>query len=72
MNRVLVEKTNHYLVLKIPLRTVETGRAEVSLRAQKVINAAIVEGLRDIDAGRVLGPFKNARELKTALGKLKR
>ena len=71
MNRVLVEKTPRYLILKIPLRTVETGRAEVSLHAQKIIDAAIAEGLRDIDAGRVLGPLKNARELKTALGKLR-
>lgn len=72
MNRVLIERTPRYLVVKIPIRTVESGRAELSSRSQKVVDAAIAEGLRDIEAGRVIGPLKNARELKAALKKLRK
>ncbi len=64
MVEVTVEKTKKYLVVRIPLRAVEKGRAEFSPRAQKVVDAAIAEGLYDIAAGRVLGPFKSVKELK--------
>ena len=71
MNQVTVEKTQNYLIVKIPLRAVEIGRAELSPRARRVINGAVHEGLRDIEAGRVLGPFRNAREFKKALRNLR-
>ncbi len=64
MTTVTVEKTKHYLVVKIPLRAVEEGRAELSPRARKMVDTAITEGLRNIEAGEVFGPFKNAQGLK--------
>lgn len=67
MNQVTVEKTQKYLIVKIPLRAVESGRAELSVRARKVIDSAIGEGLSDIETGRVFGPFKSVREFKSAL-----
>lgn len=67
MSQVLVEKTKGYLVVKIPLKTVGEGRAELSTRAQKIVDAAIEEGLRDIEAGRVFGPFKSVKEFKKAV-----
>lgn len=67
MNQVTVERTPQYLIVKIPLKAVEEGRAELSPRARKVIDKAIAEGLRDIAAGRVFGPFKDVKSFKTAL-----
>lgn len=69
MPEMTVEKTKDYLVVKIPLKAVEEGRAELSLRAQRVIDAAIAEGLGDIRAGRVFGSFKDVKEFKNALKK---
>jgi len=69
MSQVLVEKTKDYLVVKIRLKTMEGGKAELSPRAQKIVDSAIDEGLRDIEAGRVFGPFKNVKEFKKALAK---
>lgn len=66
MPEMTVEKTKDYLVVKIPLKSVEEGRAEFSPRAQRVIDAAIAEGLGDIKAGRVFGPFKSVKEFKNA------
>ena len=67
MNQVTVEKTQKYLIVKIPLQAVDEGRAELSPRAQKIIDAAINEGLRGIAAGRVLGPFKDVKSFKTSI-----
>lgn len=64
-----MEKTKDYLVVKIPLKAVEEGRAELPPSAQRVIDAAITEGLRDIKAGRVFGPFKSVKEFKNAFKK---
>ena len=69
MTTVTVEKTKHYLVVKIPLRAVEEGRAELSPRARKIVDTAITQGLRDIEAGEVFGPFKNAQDFKKILRK---
>lgn len=67
MQGVTVQKTKDYLVVKIPLRAVKEGRAELSSRAQKVVDSAITEGLSDIRAGRTFGPFDSVKEFKRAL-----
>jgi len=67
MYNVTVQKTKDYLVVKIPLRAVKEGRAELSPRARKVVDAAIDEGLADIRAGRTFGPFNSVGEFKRAL-----
>ena len=69
MQVVTVEKTKNYLVVKIPLGAVEDGRARLSPRARKIIDGVIKGGLRDIEAGRVFGPFHSVGEFKRALGK---
>ena len=69
MNQVTIEKTPKYLIVKIPLKSVESGKAELSPRARKKVNAAIAEGLQDIDSGRIFGPFKNVQEFKKSLRK---
>lgn len=71
MSQVLIEKIKGYLVVKIPLKTVNERRAELSPRAQKIVDEAIEEGLRDIEAGRVFGPFKNIKEFKRVVKKVK-
>ena len=68
MSQVLVEKTRDYLVVKIPLRAAREGKAELSSRGQRIVDAAISEGLKDIGAGRVVGPFKSVKEIRKALG----
>lgn len=60
MPLITVEKTKKYLVLRIPLDAVEQ-------KGKKMIDEAIKEGLKDIEAGRVFGPFQNIREFKQAL-----
>ncbi|MBI4160076.1 hypothetical protein HY504_02825 [Candidatus Wolfebacteria bacterium] len=67
---VTVEKTKNYLVVKIPLKAAEEGRAELSRREQKIVDAAIARGLRDVEAGRIFGPFASGKELKSALRKV--
>lgn len=67
MNQVTIEKTEKYLIVKIPIKSVNTGRASVSAKSRSILNQAIQEGLRDIESGRIFGPFKNIREFKTAL-----
>ena len=67
MSTVTVEKTKNYLVVRIPLGAVQGGRAKLSPRAQKIVDASIAGGLGDIKAGRVFGPFKNMGEFKRAL-----
>lgn len=69
MQVVTVEKTKNYLVVKIPIGAVEDGGARLSSRASKIIDGAIGEGLRDIEAGRVFGPFRSVRGFKRALSK---
>ena len=69
MPTITVEKTENYLVVKIPLKAVEEGKAEISSRAQKIIDSAISEGLRDIESGKISGPFKSVREFKKAITK---
>ena len=61
MPEMTIEKTKEYLVVKIPLKTIE----------KQMVDIAIDEGLEDIKAGRVFGPFKNVKEFKRALGKSK-
>lgn len=67
MNRVTIEKTSDYLIVKIPLGAVASGKAELSSRARRIVDQAIAEGLRDIEAGRMVGPFKTVREFKSAI-----
>lgn len=72
MSEVMIEKTKDYLVVKIPLRSVSDGRAELSAKAQKTVDAAIAEGLADVKAGRVYGPFGSIKEFKNSLHKKKK
>ena len=67
MPQVTIEKTQKYLIVKIPLKSFRTGRAEISNRAQNNIDRAIVAGLKDIESGRVFGPFKTIKEFKKSL-----
>lgn len=69
MRQVILEKTQEYLIVKIPLKSVKTGRAEISPSSQRVIDKAIAEGLSDIKSGHVFGPFKSVMEFKAALRK---
>jgi len=41
MPTVTVEKTEDYILVKIPLKAIKNGRAELSNRARKVIDSAI-------------------------------
>ena len=72
MAEVTVEKTKDYLVVKIPLRSVSYGKAELSAKAQKTVDVAIAEGLADIKAGRVYGPFGSVKKFKNSLRKKKK
>ncbi|MEK7077133.1 MAG: hypothetical protein AAB967_02785 [Patescibacteria group bacterium] len=67
MSHVIVERTQKYLIVKIPLKAVAEGRAELPPRARGVIDRAISEGLRDVEAGRLFGPFASVRSFKAAL-----
>ncbi|KAF0236693.1 MAG: hypothetical protein FD167_4515 [bacterium] len=69
MEQVTLEKTKEYLIVKIPLKSVKTGRTEISSSDRRVIDRVIAEGLHDIKSGHVFGPFKNVKEFKVALGK---
>ena len=69
MTTMTLEKTEDYLVLKIPLKAVEDGKAKISSSTRKILDSAISEGLLDIESGKVLGPFKSVREFKKAIAK---
>jgi len=60
MPLITIEKTKDYLVLRIPLKAVEQ-------RGQRIVDEAIREGLNDIEAERVFGPFQSVREFRQAL-----
>ena len=60
MPLITIEKTKDYLVLRIPLKAVEQ-------KGQRIVDEAIKEGLNDIEAGRIFGPFQSVREFKQAL-----
>ncbi len=66
MVQITIEKTPKYLIFKIPLQSFEEGKAELTPRAQKIIDRAIAAGLRDIEGDRVFGPFSNIKEFKKA------
>lgn len=72
MSGVMIGKTKDYLVVKIPLRSVSDGKAELSAKAQKTVDAAIAEGLADIKAGRIYGPFNDMKAFKNSLRKKKK
>ena len=67
MSRITVERTQKYLIVKIPLQAVTEGGAELSPRAKRIVDRAIAEGLRDVEAGRMFGPFASVRSFKAAL-----
>lgn len=67
MEQVTVERTQKYLIVKIPFKAVKVGSAELSTRARKIIDRAVSEGLRDIAAGRTFGPFATVKEFRKAL-----
>lgn len=70
MATITVEKIEDYLVLKIPLKAVKNGRAELSQKGQHIIDSAIAEGLADLEAGKIFGPFKSVKEFKETLAKV--
>lgn len=57
MNQVTIEKTEKYLIVKIPIKSISAGRAPILVKSRNVVDKAIAEGLLDIEAGRVFGPF---------------
>ena len=67
MPQVTIEKTQKYLIVKIPLKSFKTGKAEISSRAQNNIDRAIVAGFKDIESGRIFGPFKTVGAFKKSL-----
>lgn len=67
MNQVAIEKTQKYLIVKIPLTSVQVGKADLAPKSRRIIDRAIAEGLRDIEAGRSVGPFKSVKELKKSV-----
>ncbi|MEK7659331.1 MAG: hypothetical protein AAB338_01595 [Patescibacteria group bacterium] len=69
MKQVILEKTQEYLIVKIPLKSVKTGKAEISSKNQRVVDEAIAEGLHDIKRGHIFGPFKSVREFRADLRK---
>lgn len=69
MNQVTIEKTEKYLVVKIPIESVSSGKAQISAKSKKLVDQAIIRGLRDVEAGRIFGPFRNVREFKAAIKK---
>ncbi|MDP2668365.1 MAG: hypothetical protein Q8P07_00830 [bacterium] len=69
MATVTIEKTENYILVKIPIKAIKDGRAELSNRARKVIDSAIEEGISDLEAGRVFGPFKSIKAFKRSLAR---
>lgn len=67
MEQVTVERTQKYLIVKIPIRAVVEGRAELPSRARRIIDRAIAEGFADVKSGRVFGPFSSVQSFKAAL-----
>ena len=66
MNQVTLEKTPEYLVIKIPLKAVETGKAPLKSGSKQIIDEAIAEGIADLEVGRGLGPFGSVKKFKAA------
>ncbi|MEK7138549.1 MAG: hypothetical protein AAB787_03510 [Patescibacteria group bacterium] len=69
MNQVTIEKTGKYLIVKIPIKSFNSGRASISTKSRSVVDKAIADGLSDLKSGRIFGPFKNLGEFKAALKK---
>ncbi len=69
MNQVTIEKTEKYLIVKIPIKSVNTGKTSISAKSQSAVNKAIAEGLQDIELGRTFGPFKSIGDFKATLKK---
>jgi hypothetical protein len=67
MAQVTVEKTQNYLIVKIPLRAIKEGKAELAPRSRKIIDRAISLGISDIEAGRIFGPFSDVKSFRAAL-----
>ena len=69
MTQVTLEKTHDFLILKIPLKSIDDVKADLSERDRDIIDNAISEGLADIEASRVFGPFTNSAEAERGLSK---
>ena len=67
MTQITLEKTNNFLILKIPLKSIDDGRVDISKKDMNIIDNAISEGLADIEAGRVFGPFASVEEAEKGL-----
>ena len=63
MEQVLVSQTKNYLVLKIPLQAVKRRRVLIGDPER----AAVLEGLRAIEEGRISKPFNNTKEAVACL-----
>lgn len=66
MNQLIITKTKDYLILKIPLRSVNEGTVSVSARDRKVI----IEGLKAVKDKKVSQSFTNAKEAISLLRNL--
>lgn len=67
MTQVTIEKTSKYLIVKIPLTSMRNGKAELTPASRKAVDSAINEGIRNIEDGRFIGPFKNIKEFNKAI-----
>lgn len=64
MTTATITRTQDYLVIKIPLKTLAKER-EIPIAVED--EEAIKEGLRDIAEGRVTPAFRNVKEFKLFL-----
>ena len=67
MTTATITKTKNYLVIKIPIKRLETVR---KIRMGSEEKKAVAEGLRAIATGRVSRPLKSEREVISFLRKL--
>lgn len=66
MNQLIITKTKDYLILKIPLKSVNKGTISVSARDKK----AITEGLKAIKDKKVSRSFTDTKEATSFLRSL--
>jgi hypothetical protein len=66
MSQLTVSRTKEYLILKIPLKSLDEGVISVSKKEKK----AIEEGLKAIKQNNVSQTFNTQKEASTFLGDL--
>lgn len=68
MEHITVQKTHKYLIVRIPLGSVEK-KSTKQLLSRRGIRVSIDEGLHDIAMGKVIGPFTTVKAFKKVMGK---